>query len=289
MIEVKNLSFTYPKSETPAIQSLTFSIPKGKIFGFLGPNGAGKTTTQKILNGLFKDYEGEVRILDKDLKEWNESYYEHIGVSFEFPNLYSKLTAKENLEFFASFYSKPTTDPMNLLKMVGLEKDANKLVGQYSKGMKMKLNFVRALIHDPEILFLDEPTSGLDPANQELIKNLIKKQKEAGKTIFLTTHNMNDAEELCDEVAFIVKGKIVLIDKPAELKLRTKEKMVEIKVRDNGSLMKYEYPLEGLGNNNEFLQMLKNKKIESIHTREATLSQIFLEVTGADLANENGN
>ncbi len=154
--------------------------------------------------------------------------------------------------------------------------------------MKMKLNFVRALIHDPEILFLDEPTSGLDPANQELIKKLIKKQKEAGKTIFLTTHNMNDAEELCDEVAFIVKGKIVLIDKPAELKLRTKEKMVEIKVRDNGTLMKYEYPLEGLGNNNEFLQTLKNKKIESIHTREATLSQIFLEVTGADLANEDG-
>ena len=288
MIEVKNLSFNYPKSETPAIESLNFTVPKGKIFGFLGPNGAGKTTTQKILNGLFKDYDGEVKILDINLKEWDESYYEHIGVSFEFPNLYSKLTAKENLEFFASFYTKQTADPMSLLKMVGLEKDSDKLVGQFSKGMKMKLNFARALIHDPEILFLDEPTSGLDPANQNLIKQLIKKQKDAGKTIFLTTHNMNDAEELCDEVAFIVKGKIVLIDKPSELKLRTKEKMVEIKVRDNGSLKSYEYPLEGLGNNSEFIHILKTQKVESIHTREATLSKIFLEVTGANLSDENG-
>ena len=286
MIEVKNLSFSYPKSEVKAVDSVNFAIQKGQIFGFLGPNGAGKSTAQKVLNGLLKNYSGSVNVLGKDLKNWGEDYYEHIGVSFELPNHYSKLTAVENLEFFGSFYQRKVIDPMDLLKMVGLENDANKKVGEFSKGMKMKLNFVRALMHDPEILFLDEPTSGLDPANQKLIKDLILKQKKMGKTIFFTTHNMTDAEELCDEVAFIVKGKVLLIDKPNELKLRTKEKQVEIKIRENGNLVSKEFPLEGIGNNNEFIKVLQSGKVESIHTREATLSQIFLEVTGADIGGE---
>ncbi|MFX1534278.1 MAG: ATP-binding cassette domain-containing protein [Promethearchaeota archaeon] len=160
---------------------LTFSISEGESFGFLGPSGAGKTTTQKILIGLLKDYQGEVTVLDQDLKTWKpKNYYEKIGVSFELPNQYLKLTARENLELFRSFYTSETEDPMALLELVGLEKDSELRVSQFSKGMKGRLNFARSPIHRPQLLFFDEPTMGLDPVNAQRIKDIILERKEAG-------------------------------------------------------------------------------------------------------------
>ncbi len=160
-----------------------------------------------------------MNILGKDLKSWNADLYEEIGISFEFPNHFQKLTAFENLLYFSRLYQRKTIDPMFLLQQVGLLDDARQPVEQYSKGMKNRLTFARALIHDPRILFLDEPTSGLDPLNAHMIKEMIRAQQQAGKTISLTTHNMNVAEELCDRVALIVEGEIIVIDTPRQLKI----------------------------------------------------------------------
>lgn len=283
MIEVNHLKFTYPESKTPAVNDISFTVQKGEVFGFLGPNGAGKSTTQKILIGLLKHYEGQVSIMGKARSEWDESFYEKIGVGFEVPNFYSKLTAQENLDFFASFYSKKCLDSTALLEMVDLTENKNKKVGEFSKGMKVRLNFVRAIQHDPEILFLDEPTSGLDPVNQRLLRELIKKQQQAGKTIFLTTHNMTDADQLCDRVAFIVNGKLVVVEKPNELKIQQGQKVVSVGVRNGHELQYSEFPLEGLGQNQPFLQYIQQHKVETIHSKEATLDDIFIKVTGARL------
>lgn len=190
MMRVENLHFKYHKAVTDTIKGIDFEIPHGTIFGFLGPSGAGKSTTQKIITGLLHGYTGEVTVMNRNLSNWKNNYYEHIGVGFELPNHYMKLTAKENLQFFASFYSKKVQSPDELLKMVGLENEADKKVESFSKGMKVRLNFVRALMHNPDILFFDEPTSGLDPMNAKKLKRIIEEQKQNGKTIFITTHNM---------------------------------------------------------------------------------------------------
>lgn len=282
MINVDNLHFTYPKNNSPTIKDLSFDIPEGEIFGFLGPSGAGKSTTQNILTKLLRKYNGHIIILNKELCNWKNDYFEHIGVGFELPNHYLKLTAKENLEFFSTFYKRKVQKPLDLLEMVGLENDANKKVSDFSKGMKMRLNFIRAFMHNPEIIFFDEPTSGLDPVNAKRIKDIILELKAKGKTIFVTTHNMYDADKLCDRVAFIVDGEIKLIDHPKKLKLQYGERKVKIEYT-NGQTLEKEFALDNLGNNEEFIEIIKNERIDSIHTEEATLEEIFIKVTGRSL------
>ncbi len=147
----------------------------------------------------------------------------------------------------------------------------------------MRLNFCRALLHDPDILFLDEPTSGLDPVNAKRMKELILAKKAAGKTVLITTHNMQAAEELCDRVAFIVDGEIKLIDSPRALKLRKGRKELRVEFRKNGQLKEALFPLDGIGRNDQFLKMIKNEMLETIHSQEASLEQIFIEVTGRQL------
>jgi fluoroquinolone transport system ATP-binding protein len=283
MLKVQNLDFTYPKSNKKAVNGVSFEIKKGEIFGFLGPNGAGKTTTQKVIIGLLKQYSGNVELLGRDLKDWKTEIYNRIGVGFELPNHYQKLTALENLQFFASFYRKKTINPNKLLKMVELEKDADQRVATFSKGMKSKLNFARSLLNDPDVLFLDEPTTGLDPVSSRLIKNIIKEQRKEGKAIFLTTHNMTDADELCDRVGFIVEGKLVLIESPKELKIRHGKKIVKIEYLKNKELASQEFDLKNIADNNRFLSLLRSETVQTIHTAEATLEDIFIQVTGRKL------
>ena len=220
MINVENLSYTYPKSKVEAVKKISFDVKDGEIFGFLGPSGAGKSTTQKLLIKLLRGYQGDVNIMNRPLAKWDGDFYAQIGVGFELPNHYLKLTGEENLQLFSSFYPKVVYKPIDLLKMVELDAHAKKPVESYSKGMKMRLNFVRALLHDPKLLFLDEPTSGLDPGYARMIKDIIIDLKRNGKTIFLTTHNMHDADELCDRVAFMVDGELKLTGSPRELKLQ---------------------------------------------------------------------
>ncbi|NJE00888.1 ABC transporter ATP-binding protein [Thermococcus sp. JdF3] len=280
VIEVENVRKYY--GEVRGVDGLSFSVERGEIYGFLGPNGAGKTTTVKILVKILRDYEGTVKILGRNLREWGKEYYNRIGVSFEFPAVYSRLTALENLEFFASFYRKHL-DPLEVLKVVGLENEADKLVSGFSKGMKKKLDLARALLPDPEILFLDEPLEGLDPASARRIKDLLLEMRENGKTIFLTTHNMYVADELCDRVAFIVDGKIVLVGNPGELKVRMGKRLIKIEYVASGDVRTAEFPLENLGGNEEFLRILREHEIRRINTEEPTLEDIFLKVTGRRL------
>lgn len=284
MIAVENLTFTYANTGQPALKTLCFDIQPGEIFGFLGPSGAGKSTTQKILIGLLKGYQGSINVLGRDLKSWKSDYYERVGVSFELPNHYLKLTALENLQYFRSLYSRPTESPQDVLDKVGLGEDGDKFVSQFSKGMKNRLNLARVLLHRPEILFLDEPTSGLDPVNAKRIKDVIRRKQTEGTTIFLTTHNMSVADELCDRVAFLVDGEIKLIDAPRELKLRYGKRLVQVEYGVNGSRKSCDFALDGLGSNADFITLLRTEAIQTIHTQETTLENIFIEVTGRELA-----
>ena len=283
MITVENLVFTYPAAAAPALKGLRFEIARGEIFGLLGPSGAGKSTTQKILIGLLKDYRGQVTVFGKDLKVWQSDYYERVGVSFELPNHYLKLTALENLRYFAALYSNRTQDPRRLLERVGLGADGDKPVVQFSKGMKNRLNVARALLHDPELLFMDEPTTGLDPTNARLIKELIQEQQNTGKTVFLTTHNMAVAAELCDRVAFIVDGEVRLIDSPHALMRHYGRRVVRIEYKRGEMIGKRDFPLETLGGEMDFIEILRGGGVQTIHTLEATLEDIFIEVTGRRL------
>lgn len=283
MIAVENLSYTYAGTEEPAIRALNFETERGEIFGFLGPSGAGKSTTQKVLTGLLKNYHGKASVFGKELKNWDADFYERIGVSFELPNHYLKLTALENLVYFASLYSRKSHDPHALLERVGLGEDGNLPVAQFSKGMKNRLTVARAFLHDPELLFMDEPTTGLDPVNVRLIGDLIQEQKQSGKTIFLTTHNMTVADELCDRVAFIVGGEIRLIDAPRALKLCYGQRVVRVEYELNGQTAIRDFPLETLGSDPNFINLLRSGQAQTIHTLEATLEDIFIKVTGRGL------
>lgn len=283
MIEVKDLYFRYRSNKADTIKNVNFSIKPGEIFGFLGPSGAGKSTTQKIIIGILKNYRGSVRILGNEIRGVKQAFYEKIGVAFEFPNLFIKFTALENLNFFSSLYKSNTVAPENLLKLVGLSEYKNTIVGEYSKGMKMRLNFCRALINDPEIVFFDEPTSGLDPVNARKIMNIIISLKEKGKTIFLTTHNMNVAEDLCDQVGFIVDGQVSVIESPRNLKIANGHKTVRLDYLDDNHSKSSVFKLDELGKNTKFLDIIKNKKLETIHSQEATLEEVFIKITGRTL------
>lgn len=280
MIWVKALRFSY--TSRPFIENMSFDVRKGEIFGFLGPSGAGKSTLQKILTGLLTVYQGSVKVNGIEVKNHKNDFYEDIGVDFEFPSLYEKLTARENLRFFASLYKK-SLDADELLESVGLLQDADKRVSDFSKGMKSRLNFIKALIHDPKILFLDEPTSGLDPSNARRMKDIILKQKAMGKTIVLTTHNMYDATELCDRVAFIVDGSLRALDTPRNLIMAKGASIIRYAYLQDGKEKQREVPINRTGEDELLQKLLKDNRLLSIHSSEPTLNEIFVEITGRRL------
>ena len=284
MIKVKNLVYRYPKNKTPVVKDISFTIKKGEIFGFLGPSGAGKSTTQKILMKILTNYSGEITVFETDLKNAQANFFNRIGVCFELPNHYLKLTALENLQYFSEFYEQKPKNFIALLEKVGLAKDTHIKVEKYSKGMKMRLNFIRSIMHNPDILFLDEPTSGMDPMNARKIKNIILEQQQLGKTIFITTHNMHDADELCNRVAFIVDGRLEIIDSPKNIKQLGGKRVVKVEY-ENGGIHSKEFEISGLSENHEFLNILRKNHIRSIHSKEASLEDIFIEVTGKHLLN----
>jgi fluoroquinolone transport system ATP-binding protein len=285
VIRAEGLTFGYPKTAEPAVRGIDFTVGRGEIFGFLGPSGAGKSTTQKLLIGLLRGHGGEASVWGKDPLAWGPDYYQRIGVSFELPNHYLKLTGLENLQFFASLYAGRTLDPTELLDAVGLAGDARTRVGKYSKGMQMRLTFARSLLNDPELLYLDEPTSGMDPVNARKVKNIILDLKARGRTVFLTTHDMTTANELCDRVAFVVDGRIVALDTPAELKIARSQRLVRVEYRgDDGGLATAEFAMDGLVDDPNFHAVLRNYHVETIHSRDATLEDVFVEITGRRLS-----
>lgn len=279
MYKIHNLTFRYPKNKEDTIKGISFEIKDGEIFGLLGPSGVGKSTTQKLMIKLLRGYDGEIIYKGRELNSYNNSYFEDVGVGFEMPVHFSKLTAEENLNFFKKLYSS-TIDTDEILKRVGLYDDRKKRIAEYSKGMKVRLNFVRAMLNNPKILFLDEPTNGLDPKNARIIKEIIKEFKEEGGTVLLTTHLMNDVDELCDRVAFMANGTIVETSTPKDLKLKYGSREVDIEYREEDKLIKSTFSLDNLGDDLEFLNIIKEKEIVTIHSKENTLDDIFIKVTG---------
>jgi fluoroquinolone transport system ATP-binding protein len=284
VIQTASFRFRYPGTTQPAIRGLTFAVAQGEIFGFLGPSGSGKSTTQNVLIGLLDGYDGTVTVLGRDLRAWDRHYYHKIGVAFESPNHYLKLTARENLRLFASLYSGVREDPDRLLERVGLFEDGDKRVGEFSKGMRGRLTLARALLHRPELLFLDEPTAGLDPVTARRIRQVIREARDAGATVFLTTHDMVTANELCDRVAFLVDGQIAALDSPRSLRLAHGRKVVRVEAVSDGTRIESEFPVGGLADNADFLRLLRSGAVETIHTLETTLEDVFVQVTGRTLA-----
>lgn len=283
-IRAEVFSFSYPGASRPAVRGVTFAVHQHEIFGFLGPSGAGKSTTQNVLIRLLEGYQGEIAVLGRDLRAWDRRYYTRIGVAFEAPNHYLKLTALENLRLFAGLYGGTTLDPEALLKRLGLYDDRHKLVAEFSKGMRGRLTLARALLHRPELLFLDEPTAGLDPVTARLVRQLIRDVRLAGATVFLTTHDMATADELCDRVAFLVDGEIAALDTPRALRLSHGRRVVRIEMMRDGAPTSREFALEGLADDIEFLTDLRRGGIETMHTLETTLEDVFVRVTGRSLA-----
>lgn len=283
MISVKNLSHSYSNDDKLAVKNISFEVEKGETFGFLGPSGAGKSTTQNILTGLLKQQSGEVIVAGYDLMKVQNERFNKIGVSFEQSNVYSKLTALENLKYYADLFDVPTRDPHELLKLVGLDGRENNRAGEFSKGMKHRLTFARSMINNPELWFLDEPTTGLDPTIAATIKDIIRDGKAKGTTSFLTTHNMYIADELCDRVAFIIDGEIKLIDTPKNLKQQYGQKLVEIEYVKEGEI--YKETLKTIDNvdREKIANIVKSYDIKTMHTKEATLEEIFIQVTGRGL------
>lgn len=280
MIQVRNLSFGYTKR--PFISDMSFSVSAGEIFGFLGPSGAGKSTLQKILIGMLRTYQGSAVVNGIECKKRTKLFYENIGVDFEFSTMYEKLTARENLQFFSSLYDKKPRPIEELLERVGLEQDADKRIADYSKGMKSRLNFLKALLHDPALLCLDEPTSGLDPTNSRMLKDMILEEKKRGKTILLTTHNMQDAAELCDRVAFIVGGKICALDSPHNLIMAKGAATVTYTWMEKGE-RSASCPLKELSSDEKLKELIAENRLQSIHSSEPTLNDIFMDITGSTL------
>ena len=283
MISVKNLSHSYNKDGKLQLKDVSFEVKKGEVFGFLGPSGAGKSTTQNILTGLLQQQEGEVTVAGYSLDKIKKSMFNKIGMSFEQSNVYSKLTAKENLDFYGKLFDVPTVGSMELLRMVGLDGKENIKAGEFSKGMKHRLTFARSMINNPELWFLDEPTTGLDPSIAADIKDIIKQKNKEGVTIFLTTHNMFIADELCDRVAFIVDGEIKLIDSPMNLKLQYGAKLVEIEYIEEGEVISKTLSTVIVEDKKLLQNIIENHDIQTMHTKEATLEEIFIKVTGRKL------
>ncbi|CAN5874116.1 ABC transporter ATP-binding protein [soil metagenome] len=280
-IEVRDLAYTYPGGAVPAVHDMAFVVERGEIFGFLGPSGAGKTTTQQIIIGLLRGWTGQVRVLGRDVTQWRGELYDHIGVSFELPAGYVRLTVREDLEHFALLHGTAPRDLDELLDAVGLAAARDRPVGALSKGMRVRLNLARAIAHRPQVLFLDEPTSGLDPVTARSIRAVIAGERDRGATVFVTTHDMTTADSLCDRIAFVVDGQITACDRPRNLKLSTAPRQIRVEYRDGEGLHSRLFNLDAT--DGALAHLLATTTVETVHSAEATLDDVFAHVTGHTL------
>lgn len=280
-ISAENLTYRY--GDTTAVNGISFEVAEGEVLGFLGPNGAGKSTTVRMLTGQLRPASGTAKLLGQDITQNTNQVQQHIGVSFETTNLYEQLNALENLKLYARLFRVPNFDPMALLEKVGLNGREKERVANYSKGMKQRLMLARALVNTPRILFLDEPTDGLDPVSAQTIQGIIREAAANGATVFLTTHDMVEADKLSNRVAFINKGQIVALDKPAALKQKYGKRAlkVELETADGGTEVR-EIDLDDTAPQ-VVHDLLRDERVITLHSEEATLEDIFVQITGRGL------
>jgi len=274
---------TYWYGDLVAVDHISFQVARGEILGFLGPNGAGKTTTWKMLTGQMKPKGGKATVLGRDIAGDTEKVQAEIGVCFEYTNLYEQMSASENLRLFARLFGISGFDDEALLTRIGLEGWGKHKVEEFSKGMKQRLMVARSLVNRPQILFLDEPTSGLDPVSAEAIRAVILEERERGATVFLTTHDMMEADKLSDRVAFINQGKIVALDTPHNLKQTYGKRALKAEVAAGSGLEYYEIPLDSIDTPEAVRDLFSRQKVVTIHSEEATLEDIFIRITGRGL------
>lgn len=281
VIEVDRISYSY--GDIRAVDELSFEVAEGEILGFLGPNGAGKSTTIKILTGQLSPDDGSARVLGADVTKDDPVMQSQIGVCFEEKNLYDSMTGVENLRFFASLFGIGDVDAAGLLRRVGLADRGGDRVSKYSKGMRQRLMMARALVNTPKVLFLDEPTDGLDPVSSEAMRRLIRQEADRGAAVLLTTHDMYEADELSDRVAFINEGALYALDTPESLKLEHGKRSVKVRMRDGDGVSEQSIPLDDPDAGDRIKQAIGNTGLMTIHTEEATLENIFIDMTGRGL------
>lgn len=278
MIQVDGLKKSFGSEE--ALRGITFNVERGEIFGLLGPSGSGKTTTIKIMTGELKPSGGDVYVNSYSYKQFGKNdYVSSLGILSDKSSLYDRLTVKDNLELFRKLYNAPKGSVEKVLKDVGLENEIDKTVSKLSKGMKQRILLCKAVIHRPAILFLDEPTSALDPATTEKIHDMLEELRDEGTTILLTTHNMDEATRLCDNVAFLYQGVIQDSGAPADLRHKYKRDEVHITYID-GTVTTAARTAE----NRELLnKVLLNAEVADVRTDFPTLGEVFKKVTGKEL------
>ncbi|MBD5556548.1 MAG: ABC transporter ATP-binding protein [Roseburia sp.] len=277
-ITANNLSIKF--TDNWVLNDISFEVQNGNIFGLLGPSGAGKTTLIKLLTGQLWQDRGVAELLGKDTRKLTALEHEQIGAMMDNYGLYDRLSVYDNMSFYADIYHVSRGTIIDTLKSIGLYEARNTAVSKLSKGMKNRLSLARALMNDAKILFLDEPTSGLDPATTKEIHNILVEQKKKGTTIFLTTHNMFEAESLCDYVILLSKGSIIEYGKPADICRKYNHlNKLHITLKDGREIM--------LENNSTSASAVKDylekNMIDAIHSTEPTLETAFIELTGRGL------
>ncbi|MFZ6026400.1 MAG: ABC transporter ATP-binding protein [Chloroflexota bacterium] len=277
-IEAENLVRAFNGKRV--VDGLCFAVAQGEIFGFLGPNGAGKTTTIKMLTGQLEPTAGWARVAGYNVATQYARVKPNIGVVFEHQNLYERQTGRENLHFSAQLYGVGGKRVEQLLELVGLNGRANDKVAKFSNGMKQRLLIARALLHRPKVVFMDEPTRGLDPAVAQDIRRLVRSLADEGITIFLTTHYMEEADQLCRRVAFLDEGQIIALDTPARLKVAYGERVVKAELADGSSLS---LALDGADSGRRLGDLVASGQVLTLHSAEATLEDVFIQLTGRRL------
>lgn len=281
MIKCKNVAKSF--DDKAVLKGISFDVTEGQIFGLLGPSGAGKTTLIKILTGQLSFDGGEVITLDKEIEKLTGEDKRKIGIMMDQFGVYERLSCSDNLKIYADIYGIQYSKIKEILQYVGLDGAEKRSASKLSKGMEARLRLARVFMHSPKLIFLDEPTSGLDPKSMQAIHKLILDKKKDGCTIFLTTHNMEEAAKLCDKVALLNEGEIVEIGKPSDVCLKYNHKKKIILRLTSGEEMELSHDAASA---KKIYELMQENTIEAIHSSEPNLETVFLEITGRKLQEE---